>query len=235
MAIYEKYSDVSDTEKLISLMKLCEIAVFRIYYIADRPSYTAQSQFYALSNNIYRNRLSYDEIINKIIAITEEYSPAAKIVDKLLEKENFYEWDGLRYFLYELERQRCIESTPDKKPYFPWDALEKSKKEDTIEHILPQTIVEKDGTKKLYWTNRFDDKSHEKNHKRLGNMTLSYSNSKGGNKGFDEKKVIYKKSLWQITRDIGDKFEEWNEKSIETREKKLVEFAKQRWGNSENQ
>jgi len=227
VAIYERNFDNTSTDRLLKLMKLCEKAVFRIYYIADRPSYTGQSQFYALANKIYNNKLSYEEAVKKIREITEEYCPTAKIADKLLDKEDFYQWDGLRYFLYELERKRCIESSPDKKPYYPWDALEKAKKEDTIEHILPQTIVQKDGKKIVYWTSRFAENNTD--HKKLGNMTLSYSNSKGGNKPFDDKKSIYQKSLWQITRDLVS-FNEWNKSSIETREKELVDFAKNRWG-----
>jgi uncharacterized protein with ParB-like and HNH nuclease domain len=230
VAAYERYSDKSSTENLISLMKLAEIAVFRIYYIADRPSYTAQSQFYALSNNIYRGNLSYEDTITTLKEIVEEYCPKDKITKKLLDIEDSYEWDGIRYFLYELERKRCIDATPDKKPYYPWDALEKAKKEDTIEHILPQTIIEKNGKKIPYWTSLFNKKSHEKNSKRLGNMTLSYSNSKGGNKGFDVKKRLFKKSLWQITRDVGNSYTNWNEKSIDKREGELIEFANQRWG-----
>jgi hypothetical protein len=229
-AVYEVYSN--DADKLLRLMALCEKAVFRIYYIAGKPSYSGLDRFRSLANNIYRNRLGYENILQEIENTINDYCPNEKIEEKLLDKENFYEWDGLRYFLYELERERCKVVAIDKKPHFEWDELKKWKHEDTIEHILPQKIREKNGTEVLYWTERFDDESHEKNHKRLGNMTLSYSNSKGGNKGFDKKKEIYEKSLWQITRDIAKDFAEWNEDAIEKREKVLVSFAKRRWGDT---
>jgi uncharacterized protein with ParB-like and HNH nuclease domain len=229
-AIYEVYSN--DADKLLKLMLLCEKAVFRIYYIAGKPSYSGLDRFRSLANSIYRNRLKYEDTLRELEKTINEYCPNEKIREKLLDKENFYEWDGLHYFLYELERERCKVVAIDKKPHFEWDELKKWKREDTIEHILPQTIIEKDGTKVLYWTDRFDLKSHEKNHKRLGNMTLSYSNSKGGNKGFDKKKEIYEKSLWQITRDVAKDFADWDEGAIDKREKELVSFAKKRWGDA---
>jgi hypothetical protein len=131
--------------------------------------------------------------------------------------------------LYELEIDRCSRVTPDKKPNFEWDDLKKLKKKDSIEHILPQTIVERDGTEKLYWTKRFDSVSHEGNYSRLGNLTLSYSNEKCGNEGYDHKQAIYKNSLWQITKDVANKYQEWDISAIDRREKELIKFAMQRW------
>jgi uncharacterized protein with ParB-like and HNH nuclease domain len=230
-AVYEVYSN--DADRLQKLMMLCERAVFRIYYIAGKPSYAGLDRFRSLANSIYRNRLTYENTLQEIRKTTDEYCPNAKIKEKLLDTEDFYEWDGLHYFLYELEKERCKEMAVDKKPHFEWEDLKKWKREDTIEHVLPQTIIEKNGSKIGYWTDRFDQKSHEKNHRRLGNMTLSYSNSKGGNKGFDIKKEIYRKSLWQITRDIDNDFTEWDEDAIDKREKALVDFAKKRWGDTD--
>jgi len=229
-AIYEVYAN--DGDKLLRLMKLCETAVFRIYYIAGYASYAGLPTFRALANNIYRKRITYEGTSQKLRETIDEYCPEEKIGTDLLRHEDAYEWDGLPYFLYELEKRRCKESAVDERPHFEWDELKKWKKEETIEHILPQTIVEKSGKKILYWTERFDEKSHAKNHKRLGNMTFSYSNSKGGNKGFDEKRVIYRNSLWQITRDLGNDFNEWDESTIDKREKILIAFARQRWGDS---
>jgi len=230
VAVYEVYSN--DAEKLLRLMKLCEMAVFRIYYIAGDRSFAGLDKFRRLANQIYRNRLPYETIVREMKTTMNKYCPNEDIEKKLSDKEDFYEWNGLKYFLYELERKRCKESAVDKKTHFEWDQMKGWKLEDTIEHILPQKIVEDDGRKVLYWTERFDEKSHKKNHKRLGNMTLSYSNSKGGNKGYDEKKTIFRDSKWQITMDVAEEHKDWNENAIIKRESMMIDFAKRRWGDA---
>lgn len=227
-AIYEVF--FKEAENLVELMKLCEIAVFRIYYIAGRPSYAGRDKFFALANNIYRNRTNFEHAVKNIKEIIEEYSSRDTLKKKLLDKEDFYQWDGLPYFLYELERKRCKESGIDKKPNFEWDQMKKWKREDQIEHILPQKIDEK--RKVPYWTERFDTVEHKKYSKKLGNMTLSYSNQDLGNKGFDKKQPFYKESLWQITKDVAANFTDWTKEAIEKRERELITFAEHRWSTS---
>jgi len=229
IAVYEKYR--SNHEQLASLLKICEVAAFRIFYIAGYRSYSGKTKLFTLANEIYTNQLDYDQTIDKLKTMINEYSPNEKIEENLRNISDFYYWAGLTYFLYEYERKRCIEVSPEKTPHFAWTDLDGMKKEESIEHILPQTIIGEDGRKREYWTQRFDEKTHETNCKRLGNLTLSYMNSRLGNRGFDEKQKSYKDSVWQIQRDLAS-YVEWNENSISEREEKLLNFAKERWGDS---
>ena len=77
-----------------------------------------------------------------------------------------------------------------------------------------------------YWKERFNKKSHEENLNRLGNLTLTTGpeNSKLSNKGFDEKKLIFKESDWKINQLVSH-CNDWNEKQIEKRSKELFKFA----------
>ena len=226
LALYEKFSQ--QPSQLLDLMKLCEKFVFRIYYIAEYRLYSAQSKIYALANNVYNSNLTYYEIEKKLKEIIKEYCDEDEIEGNLIDpKYDYYDWNGLRYFLYEYERKRCEEET-GKRPGFEWEDLKKMKKEDSIEHILPQTIKEESGKEIIYWISKFDLSTHSKNVKRLGNLTLSTRNSSLGNKGFDKKKEIYNISSWQIERDLA-KFEEWTIEQINARETELVKFAKNRW------
>ena len=55
------------------------------------------------------------------------------------------------YFLYEYEQHLADQAGKPVK--MPWEVLVRSKKEDTIEHILPQTPTDE------YWMQRFTSKT----------------------------------------------------------------------------
>lgn len=60
------------------------------------------------------------------------------------DREGFYSWSGLRYFLYEYELY--LQDNANMK--VSWEDFNKRKKEDTIEHIYPQSPND------TYWKNR---------------------------------------------------------------------------------
>ncbi|MBF4475461.1 DUF262 domain-containing protein [Methanobacterium formicicum] len=224
LSIYERFQ--TDAEELVRLMEVCEIFVFRLYYIGGWMSNTAQSKIYSLSNSIFHDELSSDEIYSSIKEILEGYIPKSEIENCLTNpKIDYYHWKGIRYFLYEYERIRCQEKT-HKRPAFDWDDFKNMKKEDSVEHILPQTIRGK--TRINYWAGRFDPKKHEKNVKRIGNLTLTTRNPELQNMTFPKKKLIYKDSSWEIEREIA-KYSDWTEKQIDEREQELINFAYSRW------
>lgn len=216
-----------EPEKLLQLMKLIERFAFLIYYVKDKRSYTARSKARGLSNRIYKNELGFRDIKGEILDIITEYISSEEIKKRLTDPEkDYYDWDGLRYFLYEYERKRCSEEDKGR-PEYHWEEIKGWKKEETIEHILPQTIG---GDKKVeYWTNRFDQTEHEEYVNRLGNLTLTEKNSKLGNRKFEEKQKIYIDSNWQIEKDLGEKWEKWSKENIENREEELARFAEERW------
>ena len=65
---------------------------------------------------------------------------------------------------------------------------------------------------------------------RIGNLTLLADeyNKAIQNKVFDYKKEVYKRSKLIVTNSICQ-YEEWNENSIENRQKGLFEIAKEVW------
>jgi len=62
-----------------------------------------------------------------------------------------------------------------------WVYLQKKDKQDSIEHILPQTPTQ------LYW-NRWSKKEIDEAIHDIGNLVITFDNSSYGNKGFDQKK-----------------------------------------------
>lgn len=225
---YEKFIDKPD--KLLNIMKLCEVLTFRLYYIWGYTSYKAQNKIYKFACDIYRDKIDYENIMKEIKLILNELSPEDKLEDKLLDKDDYYDWKGLRYFLYEFEQFKCLEKIK-KEPKLTWEHLKSKKKTETIEHVLPRKIINENGKEIKYWTNRFSDADHIKYFKKLGNLTLSEFNFTVSNRGFDEKKKYYKKSRWHVEEEIAN-YNEWTKETIEKREKELIMFAKHRWSSS---
>jgi len=88
----------------------------------------------------------------------------------------------------------------------------------TIEHIFPENYINTD--------KRIDDSMIY----RLGNLTLLESNlnRECGNKLFEEKKEIYKKSQYEITKEISQ-YTEWEEDNIKIRQTNLAKIATSIW------
>lgn len=231
IAIYEGFID--DPEKMFELMDICEKFAFRTYYLIEWRSYSGQNRIYTLACDVYNNRLTYKEILSKLEELYQYYAHGSLLEKNFFNRDDYYNWKGLKYFLYEYEVSKCWE-TIKKDPQLTWTHLKNAERKDSIEHILPQNL-ERNGKKVPYWNERFNKKSHEENLNKLGNLTLTTAaeNSKLSNKGFDQKKHILKESDWKINQLLSH-HREWNEKQIEKRSQELFEFTKRRWGWNKN-
>lgn len=94
----------------------------------------------------------------------------------------------------------------------------------TLEHILPKKYDQK-------WQNEFEETAQMDslvNH--IGNMTLldRKQNQGLGNKNFSEKKAIFKKSSFQVTKKCCE-YNSWNEENITSRQRWLGKQAKSLW------
>jgi len=88
----------------------------------------------------------------------------------------------------------------------------------TIEHIYPENYFNKEeeiDNSMIY---------------RLGNLALLEPslNKKAGNKSFDQKKEIYKKSQYEMTKKLSEN-EEWKDESIRNRQLQLAKIAISIW------
>lgn len=226
VAIYERF--IEDPKKILELMHICEKFAFRTYYLIEWRSYSGQNQIYTLACDIYRNRLTFEEILSKLKDIFNYYAYDELVEKNFFHKEDYYNWKGLKYFLFEYEVSKCWENLKSE-PMLTWSHLKNEERKESIEHILPQSL-ERNGRIVPYWKERFTKKTHEENLNKLGNLTLTTAseNSKLSNKGFDEKRIILKKSVWKINQLISHHIE-WNENQIEKRGKELFKFAMERW------
>lgn len=144
------------------------------------------------------------------------------------EPTNLYNWSGLRYFLYEYEI--TLASQQDASPIVDWKDLGDRDPQNTIEHILPQSI---EGQR--YWQLKFEPKEHELYVHDLGNLTLTKHNSHYLNKPFPEKRGgvdakghCYAKSPLYLERDL-TRWEHWDASAINKRRSELLKWARNRW------
>ena len=142
---------------------------------------------------------------------------------------DWYNWRGLRYFLYEYET--ALASKQSAHPRITWDELRRHDLRDTIEHILPQSIDDQP-----YWKKHFRKRVHENYMHDLGNLTLTRHNSNYGNKPFPEKKGdatsdvehCYAKSSLYVERELVV-WDDWDTDAIDQRRNSLLEWARDRW------
>lgn len=240
MAVFCKEKD----QDLISeFLQECESFVFLVFIVTHRQSNTKSNEFYRWASAYYREEFGTEALSSYIRFYTygdetEQgwFDPVKfkEYVHDLFYKNNqegFYSWNGLRYFLYEYEED--LQSDLDAK--ITWDVFNKRNKEDTIEHIYPQTPTDK------YWKDRFHEltpKERQLYLNSLGNLLLlsRSKNSKLQNFPFDEKKRRYDNagnsmgyfngSYSEI--EVSEK-DEWTPDAIRERGRKMLEFMEERW------
>jgi hypothetical protein len=155
-------------------------------------------------------------------------------IAELAEKnEGYYSWGGLRYFLYEYELHLQEKANNNQK--VSWTDFNKRKKEDTIEHIYPQT------PKDNCWKEAFKD-NNKKQRKyllhSLGNLLLlaHSKNSELQNKCFDFKRK-HKNTNGNLVGYFNGSYSEievssysqWTAEEIIERGIKMLEFMEDRW------
>lgn len=209
-------------------VELCEKYDFRVYEWSRRQPRAGQSTLFRLGYEYY-HYCNLQALLDGIKRTLWYYCPDSRFVQRFTyEDENWYTWSGIKYFLYEYEQYLADQKGISVR--MPWEDLVQSRKEDTIEHILPQTPVDE------YWTIRFPTKEEQSRWiNDIGNLTLTYNNSPMQNKPFrkgqtdhDDKVGYYEDSTLLVERALKDE-DEWNMNAIIGRRDKIKEWSIQRW------
>lgn len=242
MAVFTKERN----EELIwDFLDACERFNFLVFAVSHRSSNTQNSNLYRKAREYYIGNLDLETLIHDIDFLTDgeengnyygwfDLERFRNHINELFSKndrEGFYSWSGLRYFLYEYELY--LQDNANTK--VTWEDFNKRKKEETIEHIYPQSATD------IYWKKRFGNlKPIEKRLylNSLGNLLLlsRSKNSKLQNYDFDKKKCLQSKD----GKDIGyyngsyseievSKRAEWTTKEIIGRGLSMLQFMEERW------
>ncbi len=229
MAILTKLEEESkeeDKDKIAAFLKAAERFNFLIFRLCEFRSNTKNTEFYGLARAFYRENRPIEEIIERITQLTDETFDADtarfNISQFAKSRNGFFDWTGLRYFLYEYEQYLQEEAKGVSK--VSWQDITY----DTIEHIYPQTATDD------YWTSRFDDESSAFYLNSLGNLLLlsRAKNSKLGNADFETKKKRTDSSGYfngSYSEIEVAQYPEWTKETIIDRGKKMLAFMQQRW------
>ena len=146
--------------------------------------------------------------LSEIIPVDEEFRRAFEIAT--VSKASL-----ARYYLRSLEMAAKGEAAP-------WFVPNDDQQVINLEHVLPE-VPENN------WP-QFTEETTKIYSKRIGNMALllAKSNSDLRSDGFEAKRAVYKKSPYELTRQIG-KARTWGPEEIATRQKTLAELAIRTW------
>ena len=208
----QENSGITD-EEMVAAVKACISYVFRVRIFKGSVS----PQFFALAIQSYEKGDSSkpfaDRVWDSLVTGSGSYRfPRDREFQDAFENKNMYlefKPPMLRYMLYKYERARTKDVVE------PTDV--------TIEHILPQDTKE--------WQKHLAD-IHDYEYRdlvhRIGNLTLTKMNSEASNDPFSKKKLVYEKSGYTITREIGKKAD-WNSKEIKERSTSMAKEALALW------
>lgn len=238
-------------EDFLPLLKSAERFIFLVFKMSQRPSNTKNSHFYRLANSFYfgQDDTTIQSTIENVDWLTQGESDEdddyvyhgwfdlekfqSYVKDQYEKGDGFYSWNGLRYFLFEYELYLQGKANGNQK--VNWSDFNKRKKEDTIEHIYPQTPVD------ICWTSVFNEytkKERKKLLNSLGNLVLlgQSKNSEFQNKCFDFKKKHQNKEGNEVGFYNGayseievSNYPNWTPLEIEKRGKKMLSFLEERW------
>lgn len=208
----QENAGVSDAD-MVAAVKACISYVFRVRIFKGSVS----PQFFALAIQSFEkgdvSKPFVDRVWDSLVTGSGSYRfPRDREFQDAFENKNMYlefKPPMLRYMLYKFERARTKDVVE------PTDV--------TIEHILPQDT--KEWHKHLTEIHDYDyrDFIH-----RIGNLTLTKMNSEASNDPFNKKKLVYEKSGYLITREIGKKAD-WNSKEIRVRSASMAQEALTLW------
>lgn len=213
-----------DGAQYLKLLEICEKYAFRVFRMLEKRANAGQSNLYKTAYEYYTGSISEQQAYNNIHWQLTYFCPQQDFEEAVDEVENWYDWIGIKYLLFEYELHLAGRANI----HLDWKAFQKKDKKDTIEHIVPQT------PDKPYWKKRWKKSEIEQATHDIGNLVVTLDNSSYSNKGFDEKKgapgigVCYSNSALFSEKELAI-YEEWDYESYLLRREKISNWMKDRW------
>ena len=225
LALRMKKGETITDDEYLSLLRLVEMLVARVYVIAQKRAYTGRYKIYRLARDVYQETVKAPEIKSRIRSITEDYADDAKVRDSLADEDFYSDYDPSeqRFLLYFYESSLQAESDREKMPYSlrNWVNGQLVGAGDEInievEHIHPQTPADE---------SKVDDHKH-----RLGNLSIlpKGENSSLQNAMRADKEEAYKAINLEMNKDIVPVLGDWGEDQISKREERITRSILDRW------
>lgn len=235
----------------VRLFQAIERFIFITFRLSRAFSTYRNSEFYRAARQLRNNELSVNTIIGRlnermnycfysfeeVEGIFFDYTYFQKFIEKKFKRGGgFYNWNGLRYFLYEYEMEKVRQRGSQK---IDWKLFIKGEKDKvSIEHIYPQN------PENMCWEENFSNYNEQERQYfqgTLGNLLpLSRSiNSSLQNDCFiDKKSPKYNDRKEKIRQGYSDgshseievsNYPQWNANTILERGITLLQFMEKRW------
>jgi hypothetical protein len=236
MAAYRRYT--ANPDALKEVFRLAEVLSFRLLAVGKRAD-AGRKKAFDIARDIGRQSVSPPDAIDRLRQLIDDYCGDDAFRQALEDtRGDFYHWDGIRYFLFEYERELKRKS---KIAFtYDWDVFRKQELEQSIEHILPQgDETPRSDYWRAYWGHFWSEEDWSRCRHLLGNLNLampswnsSYSakpfpEKRGGAGSADDAKV-YARSPWYCEQELA-KLENWTPETLRERQKKLADWAVKRW------
>ena len=210
VSINKKYRN----EFLIPIIELLEIYTIRVFIFGNRKSNTGITSFNELAFKIFSNNLNFNDLKKEIRSLVHKNSTTIELKKNIVNMSvyNYIDNSIVKFFLFEYEKYIQIEA----KTSYEFGSLSSvlSNSNISIEHISPHIV--QPGVRQLKNTNN------------IGNLVLTFGNSKLSNKNFLTKKEYYNNSNLLSEKELSA-FDKWEDKEISERGKRLSKFINDKW------
>ena len=210
MACYDNFFEAKPSD-FIRILENVVTASFRYNIVSNLQTGTQE-----LAYNRIAKSISEGTIINikDISAKLKEIDPSDASFKESFASQELRTTNNkkiVKYILFTIENHLTNQ------------ALDYNDPDYSLEHILPEHPSEA-------W-NHIPNSKQDRMLYRLGNMTLldTKVNRTLGNAGYSEKRTAYSHSQLKITEDIAETYENWDEDSINDRQRKLANIACEIW------
>ncbi|MFH1005574.1 MAG: DUF262 domain-containing HNH endonuclease family protein [Bacteroidota bacterium] len=195
-----------DETGFIRLIKSCSIVSFRYNVIGGLNPNEQEDAYNSIALNINKTKKFNAADLKSVYVSDSNFETSFS--NKIFKNRNH---KILKYIFSKIEKYKYKNDIPSESDLF------------SIEHILPESADENWGD--------FDNEAINRSVYRLGNLTLleKQLNKDAGNLKYNDKKSFYKQSNSKLTTSLIEKFEEWNETNLSTRQKELAKDAKSIW------
>jgi uncharacterized protein with ParB-like and HNH nuclease domain len=195
------------TNEFKKILKATIIVSFRYSVIGGRNPNDIERRYNDAALYINKNKRYENSLLKEVYVDDREFVSMFSTKSFIITARNT---KIIRYILGEIEHSEGSINI---------DILDDN---NSIEHILPQSPNDE-------WD--IDEEKIERLSPRLGNLCLLEKrlNKEASNKSFDIKKELYKQSSFKTTQQICEKYDQWDENAIASRQSAMSRKAKSIW------
>lgn len=228
MAARSRFSTANEAVDYLEIVRLAEVFAFRVYGLLEKRANAGQSWLFSLAHELFTSSKGRSEVSDSIRGGALLYCSDQEFKDNMASIGDWYnKWSALKYFLYEYEEHLAHKH---KVRVVEWAKVQNRKREDSVEHILPQTPSDP------YWQTKFTAEQRKTYMHDLGNLCLTINNGSYRNKSFPNKKGTHGQmdppcyaTADLVMERVLAQHKDWNEQAILHRRGEMSAWACERW------